>query len=115
MAKPTIRKVCPWGLRNRFNESRLAEREDGVTIVTVIVSDAPVSPVANQPAGSRSQFVEYWEAGILVAKCHRYLGPSGALGASGRPDPKWLLVDGEVWGSLHDDQTHCPDCWEPAR
>ncbi len=31
-----------------------------------------------------------------VALVHQYLRPDGRIGASGMPDPKWLLGEGEI-------------------
>jgi hypothetical protein len=53
-----------------------------------------------------SQTVEYWDKfGNLIARIHQFRRPGGSLGASGRPDPKWLrhnevvyrLETGEQW------------------
>ncbi len=35
--------------------------------------------------------------GVMVALVHQYLLPSGALGASGRPDPKRLILNGLLY------------------
>jgi hypothetical protein len=32
-----------------------------------------------------------------VAVMHQYLRPDGTIGASGQPDPKRLVVEGDVW------------------
>lgn len=50
------------------------------------------------PAGTRSQIIAYDDsAGVMVALVHQYLLPSGALGASGLPDPKRLLLKGLLY------------------
>ena len=36
-------------------------------------------------------------AGVMVALVHQYLLPSGALGASGLPDPKRLILNGLLY------------------
>ena len=33
----------------------------------------------------------------LVALAHQYRHPDGSIGASGKPDPKQVLVGGELW------------------
>ncbi len=46
---------------------------------------------------TRSQLITYFDAdGRRVAIVHQYLRRDGTLGASGLPDPKWLLHEGEV-------------------
>lgn len=47
--------------------------------------------------GSRSQYIAYYDGPHVVAKVHQFLQPDGTLGASQIPDPKELLVDGEIW------------------
>ena len=57
---------------------------------------------ARQVPGTVSQLVAYYERlpngqKQLVAVVFQYLQPDGKLGASGKPDPKWLrLPDGVV-------------------
>ena len=61
---------------------------------------APVT--AGQVPGTVSQLVAYYERlpngqRRLVAVIFQYLQPDGKLGASGKPDPKWLrLSDGAI-------------------
>jgi hypothetical protein len=47
--------------------------------------------------GTRSQLVAYYYGAVVVARVHQFLQPDGTLGASQIPDPKELLVDGEIW------------------
>jgi hypothetical protein len=50
------------------------------------------------PPGTRSQIIAYDDdAGVMVALVHQYLLSSGALGASGLPDPKRLLLNGLLY------------------
>jgi hypothetical protein len=46
----------------------------------------------------------------LVAKAHQYLRPDGTLGASCKPDPKKLVVNGEEWIADPDPRHDCPEC-----
>jgi len=51
------------------------------------------TPPLNLPFCTRSQIVRYLtREGAQVALVHQYLKPDGNLGASGLPDPKWLVV-----------------------
>jgi len=104
------RKVCPWVMRARFNALRIAEREGDGHVMLVILDDAAAPPKAGQVAGARSQFIEYREDRRPVAKCHRYLKPDRTIGGRGRPDPKWLRVENEVWTPSHFDFERCSDC-----
>ena len=51
----------------------------------------------NEPYCTRSVFARLKdENGITVAGVHYYSRPNGMLGASGIPDPKWLLGDNVI-------------------
>jgi hypothetical protein len=65
-------------------------------LLTRTVADRhPAAPWAAQPVCTRSQMVEYLDAdGAGVALVHQYRRRDGSLGASGRPDPKWVVVAG---------------------
>lgn len=67
----------------------------------IVRSEGTPNPRAGEPPGTRSQRVEYWDSTgselVKVATCHRYLRPDGSLGASGKPDPKRVFHDGEVF------------------
>ncbi len=61
-------------------------------------SNHPASPLAGEPFCTQSQIVEYYDAGWeFVAMAHRYLRKDGAIGLSGRPDPKKIVVDGVLY------------------
>ena len=50
------------------------------------------------PVCTRSQILVYVDRDQkAVAMVHQYLKPDGQIGASGQPDPKWLLHDGIVY------------------
>jgi hypothetical protein len=51
-----------------------------------------------EPPGTRSLGVSYVnELGHRIFLVHLYLRPDGTIGASGKPDPKWLFEDGIVY------------------
>src|SRR5207244_2713646 len=97
-----------WVIRAEFNSMQIVGREMRRDLALLILDDAPAPASANQVPGTRSQFIEYREGSRPVAKCHRYLKPDGTIGGSGRPDPKWLLTEGEVWIPRHFDFDRCP-------
>lgn len=41
--------------------------------------------------------IAYFAGKERVALVHRYARPDGTIGATGRADPKELLVEGERW------------------
>jgi hypothetical protein len=52
----------------------------------------------DEPPGTRSLMVNYVDdLGHRVFLVHMFLRPDGSIGASGMPDPKWLIEDGIVY------------------
>ena len=41
-----------------------------------------------------SRLYKYWDGSVAVMYLHCFVEPSGAIGGSGKMDPKRLLVDG---------------------
>lgn len=71
--------------------------EAGTLTIQLKADKHPSAPAASEPFCTRSQAVGYFDAeGRQIAVVHQYLRQDGSLGASGRPDPKWLLHNGEV-------------------
>jgi hypothetical protein len=97
MARPPIKRVTVAELRELFNREILPKVSKG-ELIEIVRSEGTPQQRANQPAGTRSQIVEYFGSagGHLekVAIVHRYLRPDGSLGGSGKPDPKRILHDG---------------------
>lgn len=50
---------------------------------------------SGQPLGTLSQTLLYLDERGMVARAHRYLLPDGEVGASGLPDPKAVLFEGQ--------------------
>src|SRR4051794_12295332 len=77
-------------LRHRFNvldyHGALLRGE----LIPLVKKDQIIRPGTALPVGTRSQLIFYMQGQSVVAKVHQYLLPDGTLGASGRPDPKWL-------------------------
>jgi len=40
----------------------------------------------------------YDSGGRRVSIVHQYLRPDGKIGAGGKPDPKWVLFNGVIYG-----------------
>lgn len=88
-------------LRRRFNDGAYTARK------IEVLTERPAPPRAGQPLQTMSQLIGYFEDGKLVAKAHQYLRPDGSIGASGKPDPKWLCQDGVIYSAAP------PACREP--
>src|SRR5438105_5030891 len=55
----------------------------------------PSPPRMNEPICTLSQLLAYFDGrGKKVAEAHRFVRPDGTIGASGMPDPKYVLHEG---------------------
>lgn len=92
---PDRRFVQVQELRRMFNEGRYVEREQEGELVAFTKGDRhPSPPLAFEPFCTISQIVHYYTRSLeKVAIAHRYLRPDGTIGASGRTDPKAVMVD----------------------
>jgi hypothetical protein len=83
-------------LRALFNHSGFWEKAlRGELVTSVLREGHPAPPKAPEPYNARSQIVDYFTLeGEKVAKVHQYLRPDGTLGASGKPDPKYVVING---------------------
>jgi hypothetical protein len=79
-----------------FNDGKYWEQTRNGTLRSILVANNhPSSPRAKEPICTRSQYIIYVnKKGQKIAGVHQYLRPNGKLGASGRPDPKELFVNG---------------------
>ena len=95
---PPVRRVPVWELRRLFNERGLFEAaQQGTLSIRLRTDKHPARPKAAEPVCTRSQAVDYLDdSGRIIAVVHQYLRRDGTIGASGRPDPKQLLHDGEL-------------------
>ncbi len=82
-----------------FNEGGYWERAKNGEFAVVTLEDRhPALTLANEPHCTRSQMLSYRDADDYeVARVHQYLRPDGTIGASGKPDPKRLFKDGELY------------------
>lgn len=99
MGNPPDRWVSVHKLRQAFNDGHYWERvQAGVLQECLKDRRHRTKPTANLPPCTHSEIYEYRDQhGERVAIVHLMRLPDGSIGASGRPDPKLLLVDGVVW------------------
>jgi hypothetical protein len=83
-------------IRRLFKESGYLERVNAGELTTKVTYDQKAHPDSKQPEGTRSQRVSYLDGDTEVAVVHQFVEPGGALGASGKPDPKQVLVGDTV-------------------
>lgn len=91
------RRVSSEDLRRIFNDGRYYERVLANELIASVEREGSPRPEAQQPPGTLSQTVWYFDLRLSrVALVHQYLLPDGTIGGSGRPDPKRILLDGEI-------------------
>ena len=87
-------------MRNHFNTSDLPTQVQRGELIEGLWKDRHLPRPRNEPHCTRSQMLIYWsEQRQPVALVHRYLRPDGSLGASGRPDPKRVVVGDVVYAT----------------
>ncbi|HUG94250.1 MAG TPA: hypothetical protein VML55_25700 [Planctomycetaceae bacterium] len=102
MAKSS-RKVKPKDVRDLFNREQFWEKVQKGELVAVLRSNRhPSKPRAPVPHCTRSQILTYHDPATnkKLAMVHQYLQPDGTLGASGRPDPKFVVHNGIRYHTL---------------
>ena len=79
-------------LQKLFNRHYLPAYERG-DLTRIIVRSGPPDPTANQPRGTKSEiWALHTNDGRYIGKVHVYVKPDGTLSASGKPDPKELII-----------------------
>jgi len=94
-----IRPIAESEIRRIFNERQYDRRiQAGEIWEDVLDNGHPTPKRSGEPSCTHSQLIAYRErdSNRKVALVHQYLRPDGRIGASGKPDPKWLLGDGEI-------------------
>jgi len=98
MANPRFIYVPASTLRHIFNEAGFWELTKQGKLHEKVYSQAPPQKSSHEPPGTLSQIVAYLDLqGRQVAIVHQYLRRDGTLGGSGRPDPKKLFYQGNVY------------------
>lgn len=83
-------------MRVLFSSCRILERIDRAELRPFVDTSREVPTNHHEPEGTLSQLLHIYDVAdnAKVAIMHQYLRPDGTIGASGRPDPKMLVVDG---------------------
>lgn len=87
-------------LRAIFNSDVLPRERSGEYFKLLLPPTAAATS-SGQPPGTLSQTVIYMNGYEMVAYAHQFVSADGETGASGLPDPKLVLFDGE-WLSVDD-------------
>lgn len=90
-----VHKKRLWEL---FEETGYQAKVETGELHTKILYNRPSHPNSKQPEGTRSQRLGYYDRdGNEVAVVHQFVLPDNTLGASGKPDPKRVLVGTTVY------------------
>jgi hypothetical protein len=93
-----MKRIPATEMQKIFNDGGYWEKAKSGEFSTVTLEHRhPTLTAANEPFCTYSQMISYRDASNNeVARVHQYLRPDGTIGASGKPDPKRLFVDGEL-------------------
>jgi hypothetical protein len=95
---PPVKYVSASEIRTIFRDGRFEDLVAYGVLSEKLIWEGPASIQANQSPGTKSQIVAYVdEHGKQAALVHQYVKPDGTLGASGKPDPKKVLVNGTLY------------------
>jgi len=90
--------VSPDTIRRAFNDGHYLERLQAGCLRAYIKRNSHcMHPPPGEPICTHSQILVYYDRhSEPVAVVHQYLRPDQTLGASGRPDPKRLILADRV-------------------
>ena len=81
-------------MQDKFNNNEGGYPAQIDSLSSVCIYDQPASLKSRQTPGTRSKVYKYFDGYNAVMWLHCYERPDGALGGSGKMDPKRLLVNG---------------------
>jgi hypothetical protein len=91
-----MKRIPTSEMQKLFNEAGYRDKAKSGEFTTVTLEHRhPSLTAANEPFCTHSQMVSYRDdANNEVARVHQYLRTDGTIGASGKPDPKRICIDG---------------------
>jgi hypothetical protein len=93
MTIPSVR-ITKKEIQHKFNKNEGGYPSQIDSLRRERIYDRPASPRSNQPPGTRSVLDKYFDGTDAVMLLHCFIKPDGMLGASGKLDPKRLVVNG---------------------
>lgn len=100
LPKHDIEKVSPNTIRMLFNASEYPQLINNGELekVTLKMKVLQNPGLRNLPNGTKSEIILYRDrTRDLFVIIHQYLKPDGTLGASGKPDPKRIKIEGKMY------------------
>lgn len=94
-----MKRIPATEMQKMFNEGGYWNKAKTGELKTVTLEHRhPALTAANEPFCTLSQMISYRDTSDNeVARVHQYLRTDGTIGASGKPDPKRLSVEGELY------------------
>lgn len=94
-----MKRIPTTEMQKMFNEGGYWDKtKTGELTAVTLEHRHPSLTAANEPFCTYSQMVSYRDASNNeIARVHQYLRQDGTIGASGKPDPKRLLVGGTLY------------------
>jgi len=89
---PTDIKISCQELQDKFNRNEGGYPARIEELRALCVYDKPAHALSGQPPGTMSKVFKYFDGNNAVMCLQFFVLPSGEIGASGRRDPKRLLV-----------------------
>jgi hypothetical protein len=90
-------RISEYELRGKFQRNEGGYNNRWNELETICTYDESASPKSRQHPGTRSKVLKFREDGNTVMTRHFFLRPDGLLGASGKFDPKSLVINGSVF------------------
>jgi len=96
---PPLIRVEQDEMRKIFNEGQYWKKSQSGEFSAITIADRhPSLTAANEPFCTFSQMISYRDSSNTeMARVHQYLRPDGTIGASGRPDPKRVFSNGNLY------------------
>ena len=95
-----VEKVSPSTIRDLFNGSQYPGLIANCALKKEFIRRKHLQNPSQrgEPPCTHSEIIHYISTdGELSVKIHQYLRPDGSLGASGKPDPKKLKLEGKIY------------------
>jgi hypothetical protein len=97
MSSTSTKRIAEKAIRKLFNDGDFWARALRGEFKTLTLQSYPAPREAHQRPGAKSEVIEYRDLNGRVALVFQYTNPDGSLGASGKPDPKALLIDNTIY------------------
>lgn len=92
--------ISDWELREKFRDSQFEYRDHWDALEIKCTYDRAANPDSKQVHGTRSKMFRFRKDGATVLLIHFFVKPDFSLGASGKFDPKYLVINSVGYSAL---------------